>query len=114
MSRYLVDKFLYRVDRDPAWLERYLRDARGCVRDWEGTEAHALGPETTGGHAFTSEEREALATRDYVRLYALGAHPFILWTLMIPALEGSFPNMRELQDGYASRVRPLGRPSFRT
>ena len=114
MSRYLVDKFLYRVDRDPEWLARYAADPAGCVADWERAEAHALGPERTGGHAFTAEEREALAARDHLRLYALGAHPFILWTLMIPLLEKRYPSQRELQDDYAKQLRPFGRPDFGT
>ena len=114
MSRYLLDKFLYRVDRDPAWLERYKADPATCVSDWEASEAHALGPETTSAHTFTGDERSALAARDYVRLYAMGAHPFVLWTLMIPLLQGNFPTPREMQAEYAKRIAPHGRPDFRT
>lgn len=114
MSRYLLDKFLYRVDRDPAWLERYVADPARCVADWEANEAHALGQETTAGHSFTEEERAALAAKDYVRLYAMGAHPFVLWTLMIPVFERDFPSPRELQADYARRIKPHGRPDFRT
>ncbi len=114
MSRYLVDKFLYRVDRDSAWLERYIADPGRCVADWEATEAHALGPETTTGHSFAEDERAALAAKDYVRLYAMGAHPFILWTLMIPVCERSFSTPRELQEEYARRIKPHGRPDFTT
>ena len=114
MSRYLVDKFLYRVDRDPAWLARYAKEPARCVADWERTEAHALGPELTSGHAFSDEERGALAARDHLRLYAMGAHPFILWTLMIPLLEERYASHRELQDDYAKQLRPFGRPDFGT
>jgi len=114
VSRYLVDKFLYRVDRDEAWLGRYRRDAAACVAAWEATEAHALGAETTTGHAFTDAEREALVARDHRRLYELGAHPFLLWTLMIPILEGAYPTPKALQDDYAKQVAPFGRPDVRT
>jgi hypothetical protein len=114
MSRYLVDKFLYRVDRDEAWLARYAADAASCVADWEASEAHTLGSETTSGHAFTAEERAALASRDHEALYRMGAHPFILWTLFIPLLERSYPTAKALQDAYAKQVAPYGRPDFRT
>ncbi|GAA3336783.1 hypothetical protein GCM10020358_10680 [Amorphoplanes nipponensis] len=36
MSRYLLDKFLYFVDRDPELVERYREDPRGTVDWWEG------------------------------------------------------------------------------
>ncbi len=114
MSRYLIDKFLYRVDRDPSWLDRYMADAARCVEEWEASEAHALGTERTTAHSFTPEERAALAAKDYERLYEMGAHPFILWTLMIPVLESSYPDGRALQQEYARRVAPFGRPDFRT
>ncbi len=114
MSRYLVDKFLYRVDRDPAWLERYASDPARCVAEWEESEAHAIGTERTSGHSFTDPERGALAARDHVALYRMGAHPFVLWTLMIPLLEGSYPDPKTMQLGYAKEIAPFGRPDFRT
>ena len=45
---------------------------------------------------------------------AMGAHPFILWTLMIPLLEERYASHRELQDDYAKQLRPFGRPDFGT
>lgn len=114
MSRYLVDKFIYRVDRDPVWLERYRTDAARCVDEWEKTDANIVGAERTSAHAFTAEERAALVSRDYEKLYELGAHPFILWTLFIPLLEGSYPSPKALQDDYAKKIARFGRPDFRT
>ncbi len=114
VSRYLVDKFLFRVDRDADWLARYMADPATCVADWEASEAHRVGAETTSGHAFTAEERAALAGKDHLALYRMGAHPFVLWTLMIPVLERDYPSQRELQQAYAKQVAPLGRPDFRT
>jgi hypothetical protein len=114
MSRYLVDKFIYRVDRDPAWLERYRQDAARCVAEWEASEAPFVGAERSGAHVFAPEERAALEAKDYRRLYEMGAHPFLLWTLMIPLLELSYPTPKALQDAYAKRIAELGRPDFRT
>jgi hypothetical protein len=55
-----------------------------------------------------------LAERDFEKLYAMGAHPFILWTLMLPVYEKEFPNFRALVDHYNSKIRPHGRPDFGT
>ncbi len=114
MSRYLVDKFLYRVDRDPAWVKLYLSDPARCVAEWERAEANMIGAERTTAHSFTAEERAALVARDYEKLYAMGAHPFVLWTLFIPLLQGSYPDAKAMQSAYAKAVAKLGRPDFRT
>jgi len=58
--------------------------------------------------------KEAPGERDFEKLYAMGAHPFILWTLMLPVLEKQFPNFRALVDHYNSKIRPYGRPDFGT
>ncbi len=34
MSKYLIDKFLYTVDRDPGLVERYREDPTGTVAWW--------------------------------------------------------------------------------
>lgn len=115
MSRYLVDKFLYRVDRDEAALAEYMRDPAAFVLKWEKSEGPCLTEaETTSGHHFTDAERTALAERDFEKLYAMGAHPFILWTFMLPVYEREFPTVRALIDHYNSKIRPHGRPDFAT
>lgn len=115
MSRYLVDKFIYRVDRSEEMLKAYMKDPAGLVAKWEKEEASKLNEsEETSGHKFTDEERGALATRDFEKLYAMGAHGFLLWTLMLPVLEPEFPNFRALVDFYNSKIKPYGRPDFGT
>ena len=42
MSKYLLDKFLFTVDRDPALVERYREDPRGTVEWWEAEEANRI------------------------------------------------------------------------
>ncbi len=37
VSRYLMDKFLFTVDRDPELVERYRDDPVGTVTWWEET-----------------------------------------------------------------------------
>ena len=91
MSKYLVDKFLYTVDRDPELVERYREDPRGTVTWWESECANTVlnchAGEASTWLRFTDEEREALAGHDHVALFSLGAHPFLTLTLFIAMFE---------------------------
>ncbi len=42
MSKYLVNKFLFTVDRDPELVERYRDDPAGTVAWWEAEQANQL------------------------------------------------------------------------
>ena len=42
MSKYLLDKFLFTVDRDPDLVERYREDPAGTVAWWEETQANRI------------------------------------------------------------------------
>ena len=42
MSRYLLNKFLYTIDRDPELVERYRADPRGTVAWWEAEKANEI------------------------------------------------------------------------
>ena len=42
MSKYLLDKFLYTVDRDPVLVERYRSDPGGTVDWWEREMANTV------------------------------------------------------------------------
>jgi hypothetical protein len=115
MSRYLVNKFIYRVDRNETSLKAYMENPTAFVAKWEEEEGPLLNEsERTNGHRFAEEERKALAECDFEKLYAMGAHPFMLWTLMLPVLEKQFPNFRALVDFYNSKIKPYGRPDFST
>ena len=60
MSRYLVNKFIYKVDGNEAALKEYMRDPAGFVTRWEQEEGPQLSAsERTSGHHFTDEERRA-------------------------------------------------------
>ena len=91
MSRYLLNKFLYTVDRDPELVERYRQDPAGTVETWEREDANrllnCLTDERSTWQAFTAAERTALATHDHVTLFAMGAHPFLTLTLFIAMFE---------------------------
>jgi hypothetical protein len=91
VSKYLLDKFLYTVDRDPALVERYRSDPAGTVAWWEQDMANTLlncvAAEKSTWLAFTDEERRALIGHDHVALFGLGAHPFLTLTLFIAMFE---------------------------
>lgn len=91
MSRYLLDKFLYTVDRDPELVERYRIDPAGTVDWWEAELANQILNCPTGERstwlAFDEPERRALREHDHVALFELGAHPFLTLTLFIAMFE---------------------------
>ena len=78
MSKYLLNKFLYTVDRDPELVERYREDPVGTVAWWESERANFVlnchGGEASTWLKFEDAERTALGAHDYVALFELGAH----------------------------------------
>jgi hypothetical protein len=108
MSKYLLDKFLYTVDRDPGLVERYRTDPRGTVTWWEAECANLImncpERERSSWLAFTDAEREALATHDYVTLFELGAHNFLLLTLFIALFEQDYEEPLAFQREFAARL----------
>ena len=114
MSKYLVNKFLFTVDRDPGLVERYREDPRGTVEWWEAERAglilNCAAAEGSTWLEFTSPERDALATHDYPRLFALGAHPFLTLTLFIAMFERDHDQPLGFQLDYARRLSHVSRP----
>jgi hypothetical protein len=114
VSRYLVNKFLYTVDRDPELVERYRNDPRGTVAWWESERANTLlnchSGEATTWLGFADEERDALSTHDYVRLFELGAHPFLTLTLFIAMFERDYDEPLGFQKQYAQRLAAFTLP----
>ena len=108
MSKYLLDKFLFTIDRDPELVERYRQDPRGTVTWWEAEQAGLIlnchGQERSTWLAFSDAERDALATHDYVTLFELGAHNFLLLTLFIALFERDYEEPLAFQREFASRL----------
>ena len=108
MSKYLLNKFLYTIDRDPALVERYRQDPRGTVQWWESERANVIlnvpEAECSTWQAFNDTEREALAGHDYVKLFELGAHPFLTLTLFIALFERDYAEPLAFQREYAARL----------
>ena len=115
MSRYYVDKFLYRVDRNEQALAAYMADPVGFVTSWETGDGLRLHDgEYSTGLGFTDDERTALQQRDYRTLYLLGAHPFILFTLMIAVYEPEYDAFITFAHDYRDRLGDLGHPDYST
>ena len=79
MSKYLLDKFLYTVDRDPELVERYREDPAGTVAWWEAEMANSIlnchGGERSTWLAFTDDERRGAREQDHVDAVRDGGPP---------------------------------------
>jgi hypothetical protein len=113
MSKYLVDKFLYTVDRDPDLVERYREDPAGTVTWWEAEMANSIlnchSDERSTWLGFSDEERDVLVRQDHVRLFELGAHPFLTLTLFIAMFERDHGPL-EYQIAYGRALQHLSLP----
>ena len=113
MSKYLLDKFLFTVDRDPELTERYRTDPAGTVEWWEQEMANTLlnciPAERTTWLAFSEDERRALREHDHVALFQLGAHPFLTLTLFIAMFERDHGPL-EYQRAYGRAMEHISMP----
>ena len=120
MSKYLLNKFLFTVDRDPDLVERYRADPAATVAWWETEQANRIlnchGDEASTWLAFTEPERVALRTHDHVALFDLGAHPFLTLTLWIAMFERDHDEPLAMQLHYAAKLadRSLPYPDIAT
>ena len=103
MSKYLVNKFMHLVNMNQEAEKEYKTNPAGFVEKWERDERLKL----------TFEEREALSKRDYAKLYALGAHPFLLWSFTEAVWVHEMPR-EELVKDYKKRTGAIGYPDFKT
>jgi hypothetical protein len=114
VSRYLLNKFLYTVDRDPSLVESYREDPVGTVERWEAGYATLIlnchSGESSTWPRFDDREREALATHDYPALFELGAHPFLTLTLFIAMFERDHEAPLGFQLEYAQRLAHFSLP----
>ena len=113
MSKYLLDKFLFTVDRDPELVERDREDPSLTVAWWEAERANVilncLEAERSTWLAFSDEERRALTEHDHVALFQLGAHPFLTLTLFIAMFERDHGPL-EYQLAYGAAMKHLTLP----
>jgi Aromatic-ring-opening dioxygenase LigAB, LigA subunit len=103
MGKYLMNKLIHHVNMNESAEDEYTANPRAFVEKWEKTEKLKLSP----------EEREALATKDYGKLYALGAHPFTLWSFT-EAVWIHEKAREELVADYKAKAAKAGYPDFKT
>lgn len=103
MSKYLMNKLIHEVNMNEAAESAYRTDPRGFVERWEKSQKLE----------FTPEEREALATKDYGKLYALGAHPFTLWSFT-EAVWSHEVGREDLVKDYKQKAAAAGYPDFKS
>jgi hypothetical protein len=103
MSKYLVNKFIHYVNMNEAAEKEYKANPADFVAKWEKDEKLKL----------TADERDALAQRDYGKLYALGAHPFTLWSFTEAIWVHEVPR-EELVKDYKEKAAKAGYPDFKT
>jgi hypothetical protein len=108
VSKYLINKFLFTIDRDPALVERYREDPAGTVSWWEAEQAGLLlncpAPERSTWPRLEPAERDALTAHDYVALLELGAHNFLVLTLFIALFERDYDEPLAFQREFAARL----------
>jgi hypothetical protein len=108
VSKYLLNKFLFTIDRDPELVERYRADPGGTVAWWEAEKSNEIlncpTAERSTWLRFTDAEREALAAHDYVALFEMGAHNFLLLTLFIALFERDYAEPLAFQREFAARL----------
>jgi hypothetical protein len=108
MSKYLLNKFLYTIDRDPELVERYREDPQGTVAWWEADRANVIlncpTAECSTWLRFSDTERQALASHDYVKLFELGAHNFLVLTLFIALFERDYAEPLAFQREFAANL----------
>ncbi len=103
MSKYAMNKLIHHVNMSEAAEKQYKAKPREFVKQWEQEQKLDLTP----------DEREALATKDYGKLYALGAHPFTLWSFTEAVWVEEIPR-EELVKDYKQKAAKAGYPNFKT
>ena len=80
MGRYEVNKFMRWVNMDADALAAYRRDPAGVVSQWSAESPSASPRPLPAGGPLAEDEVAALSARDFGALYAMGAHPYLLWS----------------------------------
>lgn len=109
MSKYMIDKFMRSVEMSDAAVSEYVADPAAFVEAWL---AEPSGPDApTDDRALTTDERDAFAEVDHEALYALGAHPYLLWHFIEAVRTHEFGDgfgWRDLVERYRADVTPHG------
>lgn len=98
MSRGAMDIVLYEIDQTDRTIEGFVTDPGGFL----------------AGFDLSDDERAAFVDWDYGTLYALGAHPFLLFQAVRSLAVRDGISMPELLSEYQETVTPHGTPDYIT
>ncbi|MGH8915369.1 MAG: hypothetical protein ACRDZM_12740 [Acidimicrobiia bacterium] len=113
MSRYMLNKLMWEVDRSDDALAAFKGDASAFLAGWEAKIEHPVPPYPEGG-TLSDDERAALESRDYGALYAMGANPFLLWQFARAVSVPEEMGPEDLIGSFRKAVTPHGYPDFHT
>jgi hypothetical protein len=113
MSRYMVNKLMWEVDRSDEALAAFQEDSAAFLDSWEALAERPMPPYPEGG-SLTDAERAALESRDYGSLYAMGANPFLLWQFARSVSVPEEAGLEELIASFRDAAAPHGYPDFHT
>ena len=98
MSRGMIDIVLYEIDQTIESIERFTTDPGGFL------DAYRL----------TEDERRAFEAWDYGTLYAMGAHPFLLFQVVRSLAVRNGVAIPEIIEQYREAISPHGAPDYIT
>jgi len=115
MGRHDVNAFMRRVNMHRDAHAAYIADPAAAVAAWEALAKRTVeDPEPLAlGGTFTEAERAALAARDFGALYALGAHPYLLWSFTEAVWIHELPR-EEIVRRFRESAAEVGYPDFAT
>ncbi|WP_137844713.1 hypothetical protein [Microbacterium sp. 2FI] len=109
MSKYMLGKFMRAVEMSDRAVAAYVADPGAFVDAWLAEAGRSDLP--SDDRVLSPPERSAFATRDYAALYALGAHPYLLWHF-IEAVYSHEVGWRDLVEQYRAAVTPYGHVDY--
>ena len=113
MSRYMVNKVMWEVDRTDGALAAFKDDPTLFLDRWTTATEGSIPPHPEGG-SLTPSERQALQDRDYGALYGMGVNPFLLWQFARSVSVPEEMSVEELIVSFRKKVTPFGYPDFHT
>jgi hypothetical protein len=94
----MIDILLYEIDQTAESIERFTTDRAGFL----------------DGYRLTGTERAAFEAWDYGALYAMGAHPFLLFQVVRSLAVREGAAMPQIIEEYREAISPHGAPDYIT